>query len=198
MLEHLESVPLEFNSKLLRLTGRATQVRLMMYDHLKGKRLREVLTKKRPAAILLMMVHGQSKSNVGHFVCMWRDRDKVMFFDPYGFSLEDRLLTMTKSEPFLLDMIHNAPGVELVESDHHIQQMKDGVEVCGRHVAMRLRFWNLDHDAYNDFIHGVQCLNPDQLVTLMTFLFHSNRPGGITGEQMHKVIGGYLSTRMLW
>ena len=196
-LQHLEAIPLEYNQELRKLTGYPDNVRIMMYDSLKGKRLQDILNHKHWGVILLMTVHG-TNSPIGHFVSMHLVGKKVMWFDPYGLSLEERLLSLTKSKPFVLDMVHSADGYELVENDHHIQQMKDSSQVCGRHVCMRLRMRNLSHEAYADFISGIKCLTADQTVCLMTMLYHSKRPHGYTGDELHKILGGWLRQRGLW
>ena len=200
LLQHLESVPLEYDRRgLTRMTGRPDQCRLMMYDSLKGKTLGQILNHKTPACILLMMVHGTAASRVGHFVGMFLGpRNTVQFVDPYGYDLQRRLLTMTKSQPFLIDMVKES-GKTLVENHFPLQEKTDHVETCMRHVAVRIRMMNMSHERYNKFIRGIEGLNPDQVVTLLTFFYPTNsRQHGMVGEDVDKVVGGFLARRGLW
>jgi hypothetical protein len=168
LLEHLEALPLEYSKSLAGLSGYPDAVRVMMYDSLRGKSINDILNKRHWGAILLMTVHSStgSPSPVGHFISIHLDGDTVQVFDPYGLPLKNRLLTMTKSGPFLLDMI--------------------------------LRFHNLSHDQYAEFIGGVSCLKNDELVTLLTMLYHSDKPHGYTGSELHRIVGGWLKKRGLY
>jgi hypothetical protein len=195
-LVHLEALPLEYSKSLVSLTGYPGSVRLMMYDSLRGKKLSDILNEKYWGAILLLEIHG-STSKIGHFISIHLDGDTVQMFDSYGLDLKTRLLTLTKSRPFLLDIVRDSK-YKLVENTHHIQMMKDSSQVCGRHTCMRLRFKNLSHGQYADFIGGVRGLSADQTVTLMTMLYHSKRPAGYTGEELHTILGGWLRKRGLY
>jgi len=193
LLKHLEAVPIEYDKSLLKLAGRPDQLKLMMWDGLKGKDLDQVFTDKQPGVIFLVMRKG-TESSVGHFICAWKHKGVICYFDPYGFPLATKLMQLTNNQDYLTPMCRRA-GVALKESQFRIQEMDENVECCARHVCCRLRFWNLGHPEYYKFINSCPGLNPDATVTMMTMFFHPDHPHGYKGEDFVRHTGGYLAQK---
>ncbi len=82
--------------------------------------------------------------DMGHWTCLIRRNDKLIeHFDPYAFSTDEQLsLGYNKNPPYLSSMIANSTYDDIEFSNVQLQELKKGVNTCGRWILMRIICWN--------------------------------------------------------
>lgn len=113
--------------------------------------------------------------NFGHWTCVFKVKNKVEFFDSYGYYPDDELKLIDpefnennyQNHTYLLKLMDNSP-YELEYNDHKLQQFGDGINTCGRHVINRLRYQKIPIDDYARILKSTD-YSPDELVTMMTY-----------------------------
>jgi len=104
------------------------------------KSVEELLPKQKDCIVIFWEIES---ANVGHWTCLCRLNEAYIFFDSYGHSEQEDFSYIPKS-------LRNQLGIEkdylkeLLKNKHVItnhvdfQKMKDGVDTCGRFVAIFL------------------------------------------------------------
>ncbi len=143
---------------------------LVTYKELvRYRSLNELLGKHRACVIL----YDINQDSVGHWtVLIEHYNGELEFFDPYATAVDDWL---QKAHPSKRQKYHNhltrliyEDGRDIIYNDKVVQQMKDGINTCGRHVLCRLLLRDIAVDDYINIITTSK-YKPDELVTLMTF-----------------------------
>lgn len=125
----------------------------------------------------LILLYETSK-NYGHWVGVFkRDKNTIEHFDSYGLFPDDELKfipeyfrdTNNERLPHLTALLYKS-GYNIEYNDHKLQQKMKDVNTCGRWVGMRLLLRNLHIDEFIKIFINNKCLNPDDIVTLMSFL----------------------------
>lgn len=137
-------------------------------------------TKGKKAIALLYQV----KQNEGHWVAVIYNPDEkhLEVFDTYGFGKLDAELDYAKynDTPYLSDLVDNAGGnIKVDVNNTQIQKGSNTVNTCGRHVAMRINFIDMEMDEYIEMMKknpiSTGSLNRgtsmDAIVTLATLFF---------------------------
>ena len=122
--------------------------------------------------ILLFPVQSDSQ---GHWICIRKnDKTKTLrHWDSYGLSwIQERGYTDNQYvEQHLLGNLYEIAqqqGWQVLWNKYRFQEMKNGINTCGRHACMRARFDYLDNDEYAKlFLKQKQ--SADWLVTCLTF-----------------------------
>jgi hypothetical protein len=119
----------------------------------------------------------EMKENYGHWVLLFKTGNKqLQFFDPYGLKIDEELkfaqynlrLHNGQITPHLTSIIKNS-DYTVHSNTTKYQQWKAHTNTCGRHVAVRYLYKNLNHDDYKKLMTK-QKLKPDEYVALMTML----------------------------
>jgi len=121
--------------------------------------------------------------STGHWLGMLRKDSNIEFFDPYG--------AKRGGDPWFLDHTFVTPETlnKLKESSpivkqwalknnlrpsynpYHYQQMKNGINTCGRHCCARIMNAQMSEDEYHNYIMSL-CnkynASPDVIVTMIT------------------------------
>ena len=142
-------------------------LKYLFYDDIKSSdTLKTLLPTQNSGVLILFALHG-SKSKVGHFCLLFRNkRSGLHFFDSYGLGLL-RIIDITGSDNKIVKMIK---GHDIHINKHKFQVMEKGhqaVNTCGRHCITR---WNCAHfhpNEYEDIMYHPS-LDPDSIVTLLT------------------------------
>jgi hypothetical protein len=116
-------------------------VKMVKFDQLvEYKTIEQLLPKQKDCVVIF---YETESANVGHWTALCRLNEAYIFFDSYGNSKEEDFSYIPKS-------LRNQLGIEkdylkdLLKDKHvisnHIdfQKMRDGVDTCGRFVAMFL------------------------------------------------------------
>lgn len=122
--------------------------------------------------ILLFPVQSDTQ---GHWVAIMKNPQTrtITHWDPYGLSwIEERGYTSNKfvKEHLLGNLYQQAQqqGWTINWNKYRFQEMKDGINTCGRHSCMRVRFDYLNNDEYARLFLR-QKETADWLVTCLTF-----------------------------
>jgi len=125
-------------------------------------------------AILLFPT--ESGSPNGHYLCLiyYKDIRTLLHFDSYGLDVQEELKYSTSKhvQRNTLAYLYNklrANNVKVIFNTYKYQQMINGMNTCGRHVACRLRFHYLNEIQYARLLLH-QSNTPDYLVTIITLL----------------------------
>ena len=136
----------------------------------------------------------QTKPNYGHWTCIFKRKvkrgekkgyrrgtnEEIEFFDPYGIMLDDELEFIPYQFRVESNQVNKYLTNLLMKSKYPIninhipfQELKDGVNSCGRHVCLRMLLKNMSLKDYTKiFMSGNQKLyggtNSDATVSLLS------------------------------
>jgi len=104
------------------------------------KSVEELLPKQKDAIVIFWEIE---TANVGHWTCLCRLNQTYIFFDSYGHTEQEDFsyIPMTLrsqlgiDKDYLKDLLK---GKHVITNHVDYQKMKDGVDTCGRFVAMFL------------------------------------------------------------
>lgn len=143
------------------LSDKGVKANLIMYEDLANMTYDNLMSKS-PLIILLNIV-GDGAPKVGHWICLLEKDHYLEHFDSYGLS-PDQELHITHEHPHL-SRIYQGRKVEVNKT--RLQQMKDHVNTCGRHVVSRIL---MQHKPLKEYVKWLTSMhqNPDMAVTLIT------------------------------
>ena len=117
----------------------------------------------------------ESKLNNGHWTCLKKLNNGIIcFYDSYGFIPDDQLEYTNKqfridnnmNYPYLTRLLYNTKYP--IDYNHYrVQKMKNGINTCGRYVAIFLKYDNIDCDTFSEWLLN-QNDNPDITITKLT------------------------------
>ena len=146
-------------------------------DVLKYNNIRDLIGVNNECIVLFPV----KSSTDGHWIAILYhpETNTIEHFDPYGFSPDTEL--QYSSDPItkqnlLMQLYDKAKqdGYNIVYNPYRFQQLKDGINTCGKHSAIRCRFRYLDIEQYKKLMFG-QSQDPDYLVSILTFItLHDN------------------------
>jgi hypothetical protein len=102
----------------------------------------------------------RSSEDTAHWCCLFINQDNnPEFFDPYGLVIDseiDRIKDMNPiyadnyyhNEKRLIELLLKGNYKQIEYNEHKLQQMKNTINDCGRHVAMRLLFKDYSLEDY--------------------------------------------------
>ncbi len=145
---------------------------LVSYTNIHKFRSLDQLLNNYGACIILY----ETKKMYGHWCCVFKlDNNTIEFFDPYGLMADRQLNFIDKNYkieshqdyPYLTKLMLDSPYV-LTYNHHPFQEYKKGVNSCGRWVALRLLFRNLDLDKFINMFTNNKKYKADFYATLLT------------------------------
>jgi len=113
-------------------------VRLIKFDTLIGyESIEDLLPKPRDCCVIFWEIES---ANVGHYTALCRDKDSYIFFDSYGNSEQQDFsyipMTLRRQLDIKYDYLKELLKGKKVISNHiDFQQMKEGINSCGRYVS---------------------------------------------------------------
>ena len=158
-------------------------------DLLKFNHIREVIGPHN-ACIVLFPV--KSSTN-GHWICiLYHEKtNTIEHFDPYGFSPDQELKysedPLTRQN-LLMKFYNQATkeGYTVTYNPYRYQQLRENLNTCGKHSAIRARFRYLTEEQYKKLMLG-QSHDPDFLVTILTFI--TLRDNQVEKDTVLKIVG---------
>jgi hypothetical protein len=121
--------------------GLVGNVRLVKFDTLIGyETIEELLPKEKDCVIIFWEIESE---NVGHYTALCRLNKAYIFFDSYGHTEQEDFsyipMTLRRQLDIKYDYLKELLKGKHVISNHvAFQKMKNGVNTCGRFVAMFL------------------------------------------------------------
>lgn len=113
-------------------------VKLVKFDTLIGyESIEDLLPKPRDCCVIFWEIES---ANVGHYTALCRDKDSYIFFDSYGNSEQQDFsyipMTLRRQLDIKYDYLKELLKGKKVISNHiDFQQMKEGINSCGRYVS---------------------------------------------------------------
>jgi hypothetical protein len=126
-----------------------------------------------------LMLYLVNNINSGHWVCMIKKDNKILYFDPYGKKpdniidlLDDRKKDELDMEQKKLTSLLKNSGYDVFYNTFPYQKLGDNINTCGRHCALRLLHRDLSdiqyHNLINKYIKKYN-LNTDETVSLLIY-----------------------------
>lgn len=179
-IDKLDSIPLS-NQDLLNIAkclGKdLLTIRIRTYDELKNLNVNHI-NELFPYPVNSIYILLQTKDqNIGHWVLLMKNQNGIIYFDPYSFSLIESL-EITKNDDFLYQLLVES---QVDENEYKLQEIKQGISTCGRHVCVRSIFPVLSNKEYYEKvilppIINKQVADSDVLINLLTaFLSDSDK-----------------------
>ena len=148
---------------------------IVLYDNLDiNDDILEVIGKNNRCFLLFPTVHG---SNNGHWLSLilYENTNTLLHFDPYGLDVQQELTYSTSRhvEANILGKLYakaqQQHGTKIIFNTVKYQKLTNGINTCGRHASIRLRFHYLTPTQYENLMMK-QTMSPDWLVSILTFL----------------------------
>lgn len=126
------------------------------------KKIRRIQDCFRFGACILLYEY---KPNYGHWCCIFENQNGIEFFDPYGYIPDDELEFVPSfiKIPYLTKLLYQSNRNIEYNADR-LQEDKEGINTCGRHVGMRLLLRMVPIDDYVK-IFGSPC---DEIIYKLT------------------------------
>lgn len=112
----------------------------------------------------------------GHWIAILHNKQSksIEHFDPYGFSWKQELNYSNNQfvrENLLGNLYTKAiqDGYIVSYNPNNYQRLSNGINTCGRHSCIRVRFDYLNEDEYSKMMLK-QSISPDYIVSIMTLL----------------------------
>jgi len=142
-------------------------------DIRKFTHIREVIGPNN-ACLVLFPVKSDSD---GHWIAILYhpETNTIEHFDPYGFSWNQELQYSEDTEWTQYNLLGKfydearQKGYNVIYNPYRFQKLKTGINTCGKHSSIRIRFKYLDIEQYKKLMMG-QSQDPDYLVTILTFI----------------------------
>ena len=113
--------------------------------------------------ILFLIILYEHKKNVGHWCVIIKDDVQKIFefFDPYGTQPDKQLLdlpirirnSLGQDYPTLAAHLYNS-NRQIVYNSHKLQQLKIGINTCGKWVLTRCMMYKLPINSYASLFKG--------------------------------------------
>lgn len=151
-----------------RLTGNKYKV-VPYPDLIKYKTINELLG---PFGGVVLLY--ETRPNYGHYTALFRRDFKTLEqFDSLGFKLDHELKKIDKKfriesnqRALLSKLILNSSYEKYIYNENKLQKNKDGINTCGRFVALRLLFRDLSHKQFINLFKNIK--NKDEYVVYLT------------------------------
>lgn len=164
------------DNEVLKIAGNNTKV--MLYTDLyKYKDLDAVFGKYKK--IILLYIHDRTGNTVsGHWTAMIKQPDRIEHFDSYGL-LPDEILYRYKSKAeraktnqpknYLTTLLYTYTKLPIHYNQYKYQQLKDNVNSCGYHTAIRCRYSKIPLEEYQKIFNTFKKnkINTDELVVML-------------------------------
>lgn len=151
-------------------------IRITMYKDLEGRALNTLVDNEGRGIIFFAESAGKTTIS-GHWLAIIVNGQGVEVFDPYGGTQDpwgldhtwvaDRSLVALHEDKPLLDALIRRSGMQPIFNDTRLQQMKRGIETCGRHCVVRLWNMHMTSPRYASWLKAQG--DPDVVVSRMTF-----------------------------
>jgi len=152
------------NSERVELTGKdigailgENDPNILVYSDLFDyKSIDEVLGQKG----YLVLLYQIKNIHNGHWVCLFKQRDYLVFFDSYGLSPDEEVKFIPQFQsldnrgepvPHLTKLLDES-SYKILHNTNQYQSDKKDINTCGRHTCVRLKFRDLTPDQYHQLM----------------------------------------------
>ena len=118
--------------------------------------------------------------NYGHWCCITTNKNKICFFDPYGYLIDSEIKEFIDNDfghgyykgKKLVELLYNSKYKYIEYNDKPLQEMKTNINTCGRHCCTKIIFKNKSLESYIDMCNDKSMgYNPDNFVLKLTNIF---------------------------
>lgn len=129
--------------------------------------IEELLGKYKKCVILY-----HTRKNYGHWTCIYEVKNRIYFFDSYGFIPDDELKflpydlkeELNSDYRYLTKLLYES-NKRVEYNEHQFQRRADGVNTCGRWVINRLKYPEISIEKYNKlFKEASKYIDLDELI----------------------------------
>ena len=102
----------------------------------------------------------RSSQDMAHWCCIFKNKEGLNFFDPYGCIIDNEINEIEKDNPNfsnnyynngtkrLIELILKANYEYIIYNEYKLQQLKYNINTCGRHCCVRLLLQDLTLEEY--------------------------------------------------
>lgn len=132
--------------------------------------IEELLGKYKKCVILY-----HTRKNYGHWTCIYEVKNRIYFFDSYGFIPDDELKflpydlkeELNSDYRYLTKLLYES-NKPVEYNEYQLQKRKSGINTCGRWVLLRLKYPTISVDNfYNFFRESSKYIDNDKLICLL-------------------------------
>lgn len=123
----------------------------------------------------VIMLYPTEAQNKGHWICMWKEGNRINYFDPYGEPPEEPKEWVGKTQSRLLGMGQNKltqllqnSGRKVFYNTYPYQQMSDDVATCGRWCVARLVCKDMTEKQFHNSVMKFKKGSPDNFAVSFT------------------------------
>lgn len=127
------------------------------------------------------MKNGKRDDLLGHWVCLFRRGNTVVYFDPYGSNIDQPLRdhkvinTFQKHQQYMLLDLLDDSSYDLDVNKWQLQNgylnSQDPVDSCGWWTSLRLRNKHLTNDEFADKYHPSPGVDMDEIISDLVLNF---------------------------
>jgi hypothetical protein len=115
-----------------------------------------------------MLLYTPNSPTEGHWVCLFRNKDGIHYFDSYG-DKPDTEDDLNGQEPLLTQLLSESQ-LPVFYNTKRYQKLRTDIATCGRHCIARLIYKNKSPDAYNHIVNQFKG-EPDDFVSALIYSF---------------------------
>ena len=122
----------------------------------------------------------ETKKNMGHWTCLYKYKDTIFFFDPYGNNFDLQLKFIPKQintalgqdHKHLIELLYNSP-YKVEFNEYKLQKLGRGINTCGRWCLVRLQNPSISVSNFKNLFSKKRLGNikPDEMIVLLTDAF---------------------------
>ena len=121
-----------------------------------------------------MLLYTPNSPTEGHWVCLFRNKDGIHFFDSYG-DKPDNEEDLNGQEPLLTELFKDS-GLPIYYNTKRYQKRRQNIATCGRHCIARLIFKNKSPESYDSIVRQFKddkgkVGEPDDWVSALIYSF---------------------------
>ena len=125
---------------------------------------------------MVLLFPTKANPTQGHWIAILYNKktQTITHFDPYGFDISQELGYSVNGlvKQNILGQLYKGAirdGFNVDFNKYQLQELKNGINTCGRWCSMRCRFSYLDNKEFAKLFYK-QKMKPDILITLLTFI----------------------------
>jgi len=137
----------------------------VLYSEIKNFYSLEALFQGKNNLIILL---DPPSTSIGHFVCLIKQPNQYVFYDPYGNRLTTLLELLNISDTSLIDLLEKEK-VEVSINNHPFEKISGKINTCGRWCCLRTKWADKNNVEFQQMVKFGN-ITSDNLCVLLTII----------------------------
>ena len=139
----------------------------VLYSEIKNFNSLEALFQGKNNLIILL---DPPAEKIGHFVCLIKQTNQYVFFDPYGNKISTLLKILNINDTSLIDFLEKEQ-VEVSINNHKFEKVSGQINTCGRWCCLRTKWGDKTNVEFQQMVKFGNITSDNLCVLLTIFLF---------------------------